>query len=55
MQEEDRNTGQMDWGIYGLYLKSAGSLSWAPVILGGLLLTEAANGKPNPVLVPLVP
>ena len=46
MQEEDRNTGQMDWGIYGMYLKAAGGLTWAPVILGGLFLTEAANGKP---------
>ena len=55
MQEEDRNTGQMDWGIYGLYLKAAGGYSWAPIILGGLLLTEAANGKPNPVLMPLLP
>lgn len=55
MQEEDRNTGQMDWGIYGMYLKAAGGFTWAPVILGGLLLTEAANGKPNPVPILLVP
>ena len=55
MQEEDRNTGQMDWGIYRMYLKAAGGLTWAPVILGGLLLTEAANGKLNPVLVLLIP
>lgn len=52
MQEEDRNTGQMDWGIYGMYLKAAGSLTWAPIILGGLFLTEAANGKPIQFLSP---
>jgi len=51
MQEEDRNTGQMDWGIYGMYLKAAGGFTWAPIILGGLLLSEAANGNSNPVLV----
>jgi ATP-binding cassette subfamily C (CFTR/MRP) protein 1 len=55
MQEEDRNTGQMDWGIYGMYLKAAGSLAWAPVILGGLLLTEAANGKPNTIPILVIP
>lgn len=55
MQDEDRNTGQMDWGIYRMYLKAAGGFTWAPVILGGLLLTEAANGKPSPVLLLLVP
>lgn len=45
MQQEDRNTGQMDWGIYGMYLKAAGGFTWAPVILGGLLFAEAANGE----------
>jgi len=55
MQEEDRNTGQMDWGIYRMYLKAAGGFTLAPVILGGLLLTEVANGKTNPVLVLLIP
>lgn len=54
MQQEDRNTGQMAWSIYGMYFKAAGGFTWALVILGGLLLTEAANGMSNPVLV-LVP
>lgn len=44
----------MAWSIYGMYLKAAGGLPWAIVILGGLLLTEAANGMSNLVFV-LVP
>lgn len=53
MQEEDRNMGQMDWGIYRMYLKAAGGFTWALIILGGLLLTEAASGKSKagPILV----
>ena len=55
MQEEDRNTGQMDWAIYGMYFKAAGGLTSALAILVGLLLTEVADGKSCPVLALLVP
>ena len=44
MQEEERNTGAVNWDIYK-YLKSAGGILWAPVIGALLLLVEGNNGR----------
>ncbi|KAJ7148941.1 multidrug resistance-associated ABC transporter [Mycena crocata] len=43
MQTEERNTGAVSWETYAKYLKSAGGLTWAPVILLLLTLTQAAQ------------
>ncbi|KAG8848280.1 hypothetical protein FRB96_001253 [Tulasnella sp. 330] len=47
MQEEERNTGAVAFVVYQNYLRSAGGLIWAPVILALLTLTEAANVSTN--------
>lgn len=44
MQTEERNTGAVEWSVYGRYLKFGGGLFWAPVILGLLALSQAAQG-----------
>ncbi|KAF9042985.1 multidrug resistance-associated ABC transporter [Panaeolus papilionaceus] len=43
MQTEERNTGAVEWSVYGRYLKFGGGLFWAPVILGLLALSQAAQ------------
>jgi len=45
MQEEERNTGAVDWHVYKKYLKNAGGLIWAPIIGALLLITEGNNGE----------
>ncbi|KAJ7353075.1 multidrug resistance-associated ABC transporter [Mycena albidolilacea] len=43
MQTEERNTGAVTFETYGKYLKHAGGLIWAPIILLLLTLTQAAQ------------
>jgi hypothetical protein len=45
MQAEERNTGAVTWNVYQKYLAYAGGVAWAPVIIGLLLLDEAARGE----------
>lgn len=44
MQAEERNIGAISWNVYEKYMTYAGGLVWAPVIIGLLLLLEAARG-----------
>jgi ATP-binding cassette, subfamily C (CFTR/MRP), member 1 len=44
MQTEERNTGAVSWDVYKKYMKYAGGVGWAPIIIGLLLLGEAARG-----------
>ena len=44
MQVEERNTGAVTWNTYTRYLTYAGGVVWVPIILGLLLLDEAARG-----------
>ncbi|KAJ7123626.1 multidrug resistance-associated ABC transporter [Mycena epipterygia] len=50
MQTEERQTGAVSWQTYGKYLKFAGGVIWAPVILGLLTFTQAAQVSNNLVL-----
>ncbi|KAF7373644.1 Oligomycin resistance ATP-dependent permease YOR1 [Mycena sanguinolenta] len=43
MQEEERNVGAVTFETYGKYLKFAGGLVWAPIILLLLTLAQAAQ------------
>lgn len=45
MEEEERNVGSVDFDVYKKYLKSAGGIAWAPVIICLLVLSQAAQGK----------
>jgi ATP-binding cassette, subfamily C (CFTR/MRP), member 1 len=45
MQTEERNTGSVTWEVYSKYLRFAGGVIWAPVILALLTLTQGAQGK----------
>jgi ATP-binding cassette subfamily C (CFTR/MRP) protein 1 len=45
MQEEDRNTGQIQWFLYALYVKAAGGWFWALFILFMLLAEQAAQSE----------
>ena len=44
MQLEERNTGAVAWSIYKNYLRFAGGVSWAPLIILFLTLTRVAQG-----------
>ena len=44
MQAEERNTGQVESVIYKKYLKAAGGLSWAPLLILLLALSQASQG-----------
>lgn len=44
MQAEERNTGAVTWDVYKKYLRFAGGVIWAPIILLLLALNEAATG-----------
>ena len=44
MQLEERNVGAVSWDVYKKYLRFAGGLVWAPVILALLILTQANQG-----------
>ncbi|KAF8235236.1 multidrug resistance-associated ABC transporter [Tricholoma matsutake] len=43
MQEEERNTGSVTWGVYTKYLHFAGGIIWAPVIFLLLTVTQGAQ------------
>ncbi|CAG7855039.1 SubName: Full=Probable ATP-binding cassette transporter protein YOR1 {ECO:0000313/EMBL:CCA75566.1} [Serendipita indica DSM 11827] len=43
MQEEDRNTGQIQWYIYGLYITAAGGFILTGLIILMLLAEQAAQ------------
>ncbi|KAF8500114.1 multidrug resistance-associated ABC transporter [Gautieria morchelliformis] len=43
MQTEERNTGQVEAVVYKKYLKAAGGLSWAPILVLLLALTQTAQ------------
>jgi hypothetical protein len=45
MQIEERNTGAVTFETYGKYLKHAGTLVWAPIILLLLVFLQAAEGE----------
>ena len=45
MQLEERNVGAVSWDVYKKYLRCAGGLVWAPVILILLTLTQANQGR----------
>ena len=44
MQLEERNVGAVSWEVYKKYLRFAGGLVWAPVILALLILSQANQG-----------
>ena len=44
MQEEERNRGSVPFSIYARYLKHAGGVIWAPVIILLLTLMQGASG-----------
>jgi ATP-binding cassette subfamily C (CFTR/MRP) protein 1 len=44
MQKEERNTGQVENITYAKYLRAAGGLSWAPLLVLLLTLAQAAQG-----------
>lgn len=44
MQEEERNRGSVPFSIYAKYLKHAGGIFWAPVIVLLLTLMQGASG-----------
>ena len=43
MQVEERNTGAVAWITYSKYLRFAGGLWWAPIIILLLCLSEGAQ------------
>ncbi|RDB25946.1 Multidrug resistance-associated protein 1 [Hypsizygus marmoreus] len=43
MQAEERNTGAVSWEVYKKYLRFAGGVVWAPIILGLLIANEGAT------------
>lgn len=43
MQVEERNTGAVTWITYSKYLRFAGGLWWAPIIILLLCLSEGAQ------------
>jgi len=45
MQAEERNVGSVTWQVYGKYLRFAGGVAWAPVILILLTISQVAQGK----------
>ena len=45
MQLEERNVGAVSWDVYKKYLRFAGGLVWAPVVLVLLILTQANQGR----------
>lgn len=45
MQAEERNRGAVPLNVYADYLRHAGGLSWGPLILVLLILTQASSGE----------
>ena len=50
MQIEERNIGAITWGTYHKYLRFAGSVAWAPVLLFLLTLSQVAQGMSMRIL-----
>ena len=50
MQIEERNTGAITWSIYHKYLRFAGSVAWAPLLVFLLTLSQVAQGKSMRIL-----
>ncbi len=44
MSEEERNRGAVPMSVYASYLRHAGGIIWAPVIIGILTLMQGASG-----------
>ena len=44
MTDEERERGAISWSIYRDYLKYAGGVYWAPIVLLLLTLSQAAQG-----------
>lgn len=44
MQTEERIVGAVTWDVYKGYLRFAGGLIWAPIVIGLLALTQGAQG-----------
>jgi ATP-binding cassette subfamily C (CFTR/MRP) protein 1 len=44
MQLEERNVGAVSWEVYKKYLRFAGGLVWAPVVLALLIVTQGNQG-----------
>ena len=44
MQEEDRNRGAVPGSVYAAYLRYAGGLVWAPILILLLTLYQGASG-----------
>ena len=49
MSEEERNRGAVPLSVYAKYLRYAGVVIWAPIIVGILALVQGASGKARPV------
>lgn len=45
MSDEERNKGAVPFSAYGEYLKHAGGIVWAPVIILLLVLMQSASGS----------
>jgi len=45
MQTEERLTGAVSWSTYARYLRFAGTITWAPIILILLTLAQSASGQ----------
>ncbi|KAF5370913.1 hypothetical protein D9615_009789 [Tricholomella constricta] len=43
MQTEERNTGAVSWDVYKKYLRFAGGIFWAPIILVLLVVNEGSQ------------
>ena len=46
MQAEERLTGSVSFSVYAGYLRFAGGLVWAPIIVLLLTLSQASQGMP---------
>ena len=44
MQLEERNTGAVTWSTYHKYLRFAGTVTWAPIVIFLLALSQVAQG-----------
>jgi len=45
MQLEERNVGAVSWEVYKKYLRYAGGLAWAPLLLILLSLAQGNQGR----------
>lgn len=45
MQVEERATGSVEWSTYAQYLRFAGGIVWAPILLFFLTVMQSAQGN----------